>query len=120
MPEFDLFAIKAVQTLASQNDDRFSTWFEALDYMVEQCKNIEFDVALIGCGAYGLPLAAEIKRMGKSAIHMGGALQILFGIKGKRWDNHPQISLFYNDSWIRPMEQERPQGAERVEGSCYW
>jgi hypothetical protein len=33
---------------------------------------LEFDVALIGAGAYGLPLAACVKRLGKKAIHMGG------------------------------------------------
>ena len=47
-------------------------------------REIEFDVAIIGCGAYGLPLAVEAKRMGKQAIHMGGATQVLFGIKVNR------------------------------------
>ena len=27
----------------------------------------------LGCGAYGFPLAAHVKRMGKKAIHMGGS-----------------------------------------------
>ncbi len=120
LPEFELHTIKAVQTIAGQSDDRFDTWFEALDYMIEQCKKEDFDIALIGCGAYGLPLAAEIKKMGKGAIHIGGALQILFGIKGKRWDNHPYISTLYNEYWIRPMEKERPKGVEKVEEGCYW
>ena len=42
----------------------------------------DFDVALIGCGAYGFPLAAKLKTAGKQAIHLGGVLQALFGIKG--------------------------------------
>lgn len=119
LPEFELQTIKAVQTLADQDDDRFNNWFEALDYMIEECRKIDFDIAIIGCGAYGMPLAAEIKHMGKGAIHLGGALQILFGIKGKRWDNHPVISQFYNDAWIRPIEQ-RPDGYKKVEEGCYW
>ena len=45
-----------------------------------------FDVAIIGCGAYGMPLAAMLKQAGKQAIHLGGATQLLFGIKGKRWE----------------------------------
>lgn len=119
LPEFELQTIKAVQTLADQEDSRFHDWFEALDYMVEECKRKDFDIALIGCGAYGMPLAAEIKRMGKGAIHLGGALQLLFGIRGNRWDKHPVISGFYNDAWIRPLEQ-MPKGGDKVEGACYW
>lgn len=119
LPEFELQTIRAIQTMADQKDDRFNDWFEALKYIIEECGKREFDIALIGCGAYGLPLAAEIKRMGKGAIHMGGALQILFGIKGARWDTHPVISNFYNDAWIRPLEKV-PKGGERVEGACYW
>lgn len=119
LPEFELQTIKAVQTMADQEDSRFLNWFEALDYMLEECRKRDFDIALIGCGAYGMPLAAEIKKMGKGAIHLGGALQILFGIKGHRWDEHPIISGFYNDAWIRPLEQI-PQGGEKVEDACYW
>ncbi len=119
LPDFELKTLKAVQTMADQTDDRFATWFDALEYMIEECKKIEFDIALIGCGAYGLPLAAEIKKMGKGAIHLGGALQILFGIKGNRWDSHPIISKFYNDAWIRPID-EKPAGCDKVEESCYW
>lgn len=119
LPEFELQTIKAVQTMADQKDNRFHNWFEALDYMVEECGKRDFDIALIGCGAYGMPLAAEIKKMGKGAIHLGGPLQILFGIKGNRWDMHPVISRFYNDAWIRPIEA-LPKGGERVEGGCYW
>ena len=52
--------------------------------MEERIGKIDFDVALLGCGAYGLPFAASIKRMGKKAVHLGVATQILFGIKGKR------------------------------------
>lgn len=50
---------------------------------------IDYDICLIGCGAYGFPLAAHAKRKGKKAVHLGGALQLLFGIKGK--DGKPKI-----------------------------
>lgn len=33
---------------------------------------------------YGFPLAAHVKHKGKQAIHLGGTLQLLFGIKGNR------------------------------------
>lgn len=122
LPEFELLTLKAVQTLAGEHDSRFRTWFEALAWMTEQCGQMDFDVAIIGCGAYGFPLAAEIKRMGKIAIHLGGATQLLFGIMGHRWEDvHAEFSRdVANEYWVRPRESERISGAGQVEGACYW
>lgn len=121
LPELEqLYTVKAVQTLAGDDDNRFQTWFEALDWMYEEAMKTDFDVAIIGCGAYGFPLAARLKTAGRQAIHMGGATQLLFGIKGHRWDGHPLISKLYKDSWVRPDEKERPKRAEMVEEGCYW
>ena len=89
LPEFELRTIKAVFTAAGEQDNRFSNWFEALEYMHQESKKIDYDIALIGCGAYGFPLASMIKQDGKIAVHMGGSLQLLFGIKGARWDQIP-------------------------------
>jgi hypothetical protein len=120
LPEFkSLQTIKAIQTIAGQKT-HFRSWFDALDSMKTEVESKEFDVAIIGCGAYGFPLAAHVKRLGKKAIHLGGATQILFGIKGSRWDNHPVISLFYNEHWVRPLPEDRPRDAEKVENGCYW
>ena len=120
LPEFELRTVKAVQTLAGEKDSRFNTWFEALDYMYKEAMSEDFDIALIGCGAYGFPLATKIKRAGKQAVHIGGSLQILFGIKGKRWDDHEVIGKLYNDAWVRPGESETISKTETVENSCYW
>lgn len=88
--------------------------------MEDEAMRMNFDVALVGCGAYGLPLAARLKRQGKKAIHLGGALQILFGIKGGRWDSRPEFKKFYNDAWVRPGEEHRPIAYQLVEDGCYW
>lgn len=119
LPKFNLKTLKAIQTIAGQKTE-FRDWFEALDYMYNKAINIDFDVAIVGCGAYGFPLSAKLKRAGKQCIHMGGATQILFGIKGNRWDNDPIISKLYNEYWIRPNTSEIPQGAKTVEDACYW
>lgn len=117
LPEFDLKTIKAVQSIAEEKENLpFKTWFEALEFMKEQVRMTDFDVALIGCGAYGMFLAHYCKELGKKAVHMGGATQLLFGIKGQRWDNLE----IYNEHWVRPSENEKPKGAEKVEGGCYW
>lgn len=120
LPDFELHTIRAVQTSAGERDERFGDWFEALDYMTKQAEKIDFDIALLGCGAYGLPLAARIKQMGKKAVHIGGGLQILFGIKGRRWDENSNINRMYNDAWVYPDVSETPKGASIVEGACYW
>jgi chemotaxis response regulator CheB len=73
-----------------------------------------------GAGAWSLPLVAHAKSLGAFAIHLGGATQILFGIKGGRWDMHPEVSAFYNEAWTRPSLCETPQGIQKIEGGCYW
>jgi hypothetical protein len=121
LPDFDLTTIKAVQTIC-ETKSSFDTWFDALDYMKEQVKERSFDIAIIGCGAYGFPLASYIKDLGKQAIHMGGVTQILFGIKGSRYEGShvwPYMNLF-NEYWVRPGESETPKDSNKIEGNCYW
>jgi len=119
LPGFELKTITAVQSIAG-NKTEFSNWFEALASMQEQIDATDFDVAIIGAGSYGLPLSAYIKEKKKIAIHIGGAVQILFGIRGKRWDEHPIISQLYNENWIRPDLSELVPESQKVEGGCYW
>ena len=119
LPEFELKTIKAVQSIAGNKPD-FDDWFAALESMKEQINQADFDIALIGCGAYGFPLAAHVKRNGKKAVLMGGALQILFGIKGKRWESHPYVSKLINEHWIRPLDIEKPENSIKIDGGSYW
>jgi hypothetical protein len=121
LPDFELFTVKAVQSIAKEKT-AFNDWFEALDFMKSQIAAIDFDICILGCGAYGFPLAAYIKGLGKKAIHLGGITQLLFGIKGSRWEQYivyPYANL-YNDYWVRPGDKERPKNAAIVEGACYW
>ena len=128
LPEFELKTYKPLMTVGNLKDDRFDNWFEALYFMADEILNIDFDIALLGCGAYGYPLAAEIKRGGRQAVHMGGAIQLMFGIMGKRWDGtrpgsdgkmRADVAKYYNDDWIYPIE-EKPADADKVEYGPYW
>ncbi|MBI5142052.1 MAG: hypothetical protein HZA20_07660 [Nitrospirae bacterium] len=119
LPEFELKAIRSVQSIAGAPTG-FADWFEALDSMREEIAKTDFDIALIGAGAYGFPLAAFVKRLGRQVVHMGGSLQLLFGIMGKRWDDREHSTAYYNQYWVRPDSSETPQHAEKVEGGCYW
>lgn len=72
LPTFELKIIKAVQTIAGNNDTEFEDWFQALESMKNKMNETDFDIAIIGCGAYGFHLAAHAKRLKKKAVHMGG------------------------------------------------
>ena len=51
---------------------------------------------------------------------MGGATQILFGIKGRRWEEIPFFQNLINEYWVRPSIDETPSKANLVEDACYW
>ena len=119
LPEFEMITLRAVQSIAG-NQTVFSDWFEAFEWMCQRIRDIDFDVAIIGAGAYGLPLASFVKSIGKKAIHLGGATQILFGIRGSRWDPLPFFKQLYNDSWVRPLPEETPENYQDIESGCYW
>jgi len=111
-----LEVIRAVQTLAGEKDDRFETWFDALGYMKKEIDKKDFDIVILGCGAYGFPLAAYAKLKGKQAIHLGGCTQLLFGIIGKRWKERDGEKKY----WISPLDEDSFENAKKIEGGCYW
>ena len=89
--------------------------------MKKDLDKLTFDAALIGAGAMGLPIAAHIKKLGKVALHLGGDLQLLFGIKGSRWLSfYPRVAARMNDFWVFPAKVERPRGFRSVENGGYW
>lgn len=115
LPDFELITLKAVQSIAG-NKTPYETWFEALKDMEDKMDRIDYDIALIGAGAYGLALGAHAKRVGKKAVHIGGILQLFFGIKGKAWN---KLGV-YNEHWTSPLETEVPQDFKKVEAGRYW
>jgi len=130
LPQFDLQYVTAVQSIGGKADG-FNDWFAALEYMQNEIDSHDYDICLIGCGAYGFLLAAHVKRSGKKAVHLGGVLQILFGIIGKRWEN-PHYGVeewcipegFYssmiNEFWTRPGDEFKNDSTPKVENGCYW
>lgn len=95
-------------------------WKEAVEYVVSEVVQTGARIALIGCGGLGMPIAKMLKERGIIAIVLGGAIQVLFGIKGRRWETHPVISKFWNGSWVWPHMNETPGAAMAIEGGCYW
>lgn len=116
LPDADWITYESVQSIGGEGPHR--DWYESFDRMCDDISKINFDISLLGCGSYGIPLSNFIKtELGKSAIYIGGGLQLYFGIKGKRWDNSPDVSKFYNEYWVRP---NKTKNSDKVEGGCYW
>jgi hypothetical protein len=93
------------------------SWQEAVDLLVKQVESAKVRVVLLGCGSLGMLVAHRLRASGHICIVLGGALQILFGIKGRRWLTEP-VAKHFNKHWIFPLE--RPSGASIIEGGCYW
>ena len=119
LPEFELKVIRAPQTITG-NPIEHHSWIETLSSLEEQVFQESFDVAIIGCGAYGLSLAGTVKSMGKIGIHLGGATQLFFGVAGERWLQQPNFQNLITPAWCRPSKEERPIGWEKNKTGCYW
>lgn len=121
LPELEMLTLKAPYGFSKT---AFADWMEMLAWMEGEMERLEeeqgFDIALIGCGAASLPLAAKAKSMGKVGIHLGGPLQLLFGIRGQRWDQRAEFQPFFNDAWCRPDESEKPTEFKAVDKGGYW
>lgn len=80
-----------------------------------------FDVALIGAGGYGMLFSHFLyKELQVSSLYIGGALQLFFGIIGKRWFTNKRVMALVNDTWTRPLTEDKPSEFQRVEKGCYW
>jgi hypothetical protein len=93
---------------------------DAVDWIVSEVVRQCSRFALIGCGGIGMLVAHKLKERGVIAIVLGGSIQVFFGIKGRRWENHSIISKFWNEYWVSPSEAETPRCKSAIEGGCYW
>jgi len=120
LPDFELITIKHQHSPGIDTPSEYASWLEMVADLKRQMDNIQYDVLLVGAGATSLPLVAHAKKNGKKGIHLGGPLQILFGIKGERWNNSNIGKYFYNDSWVYPSIEETPLFYKNIGGGCYW
>ena len=120
-PDFELITLKSPYGFSANT---YVDWFAMLAWLKERmtalASNPGFDVALLGCGAAGVPLAVHAKRLGKIGIHTGGPTQLFFGIRGGRWDTRPEFQKFFNEAWVRPQPDETPKEAPKVDKGGYW
>jgi hypothetical protein len=118
-PAYDLEVIKT-PLCAALVESPFRDWQEGLESLKSEMETMHFDIAIIGAGAWSLPLAVHAKKMQKVGVHLGGAAQLIFGIWGHRWDNKPRHGQYFNEFWVRPSNSERPETFRNIENGCYW
>ncbi|MAN64475.1 MAG: hypothetical protein CMI60_21295 [Parvibaculum sp.] len=107
-----------IQTYNTCGGGPHKDFYETLDILKKKIDKSTADYFLVSCGCYGLLLCDHIKKQGKNAIYCGGQLQLLFGLKGSRWDKRENISKLYNKYW--KYSNKKPKNYEKIEGGCYW
>jgi hypothetical protein len=120
-PDCKIITIKPPQTQGSEISDEFDVELKKFTKKLDKIRN-KYDIALVSCGGYGNLVCSHIYNSGKSAIYVGGVLQMYWGILGARWfkDRPDIIRLFLNKSWTRPKESEKPANYKGIENGCYW
>jgi hypothetical protein len=121
-PDFTLVTYNTPITYSGLPRDLYpdGSWHESLERMKSEIATMDFDIALLSCGSYALPLGDYIaKGCAKHAIYIGGVLQIYFGIMGRRYENPFFLDQINIDSFIRPIEgQKYLQHAKIQEGTA--
>jgi hypothetical protein len=122
LPKFNLFTFIPPQTQGAifwrdSYDKQLQITNERISKILSTYK---IDVALIAAGAYGMPIANGIFSEGSSAIYVGGALQLLFGIMGGRWRNSDAVNQMITQHWLESSLEKPPFGGRLVEKRTYW
>lgn len=122
LPDAEYLYIKPPFSPTIDPGNKTESWFDELKRMQDEMDGIDYDVALIAAGGYANFLAAYAKKKGKVGFNMGGSLDPLFGIKTKRYIGgmNAMPDTLMNEHWVTPSEKDKPEGASRIEGGCYW
>lgn len=110
-----------VKPPVTQGQELSRNWVLEFQDLCDAVAKEEFDVALCSCGGYGNPLCGFIKsKLNKSAIYVGGVLQMYFGVYGERWvkETPDILKMHMHSGWCRP--NQKPLGHENIEKGCYW
>ena len=96
-------------------------WRDKLNNMLSEIDKLDFDFATVGCGGLSLHVCQHIKKMGKPCVHLGGGNQILYGVRGQRWDEgFKNYNWYGTKEWVRPSAHEVPPHHKTMEFGCYW
>ena len=113
--------VQSPVTFAGEKTDE--SWTDGLSRMKSTLAEVDYDVMLVAAGGYGPALANHAKETGKIGVHVGGTLQLFFGIRGKRWSAQGALLSGREDqliNWVETLSSEIPRDHLSVEGGAYW
>jgi hypothetical protein len=108
-PDFELFTFTSPVTYSGLPDNLYphDSWFESTEAMKRGISSLEFDIALLSCGSYAMPLGKYIaESLNRKAIYVGGVLQLYFGIMGRRYRNEFFTAQVNEDCFVYAEERE--------------
>jgi hypothetical protein len=99
----------------------YATVLDLFKHITTEIDKRDFDIALIAAAGLAVPIASYIKNTGKIAIDLGGHLQIIFGVLGKRWRDWEDWKRdYFNDYWIDMPAKYRPKETDVCDQGAYW
>lgn len=127
--ENEIVTYEAAQAIAGNTPH--TCFKESLLIMKQDISSIDFDLALLSCGGYAIPLCSFIKNLNKGAIYIGGELQRFFFIRGRRWAQqnlkltNVGLEVIFEDfnkdeKWTNLSDSEYPKNWESIEAGAYW
>ena len=121
LPDFEVTTVRAPFSAGLQTPAH-RDWHAALDDLERGVAATDFDVCLVGAGAWSLPLCAFVRRtLKRPAVHLGGGLQLLFGIRGKRWEaGHPLVQQLWNEGVDPSVSGGDAEAKLKNDGGAYW
>ena len=126
LPETEFIFEEMVLNTGWKDKSKYKNWKEVFEIMKDRIKNINFDIAIVSAGGYANIICDYIYTdLNKSAVNRGGDTQLLFCIRGNRWDERAKLNNGNNDlnrSFNEHWTYHKPQYEEllNVESSCYW
>lgn len=109
-PEFELLCFDTPVTYAGIPERLFPhhNWHQTLRALIVELETFEFDIALLSCGSYAMPLGCHIRdNLKRKAIYGGGVMQLFFGIMGRRYNDPYFLDQINCEAFITPLERDR-------------
>ena len=99
----------------------------SIEITKQKIDQYDYDVLLSGIATQSPFFCQHAKERGKIGIHVGGSLQLFFGILGNRWTKAPCYNTWhnmFNEHWKYPLKIDEPQGKTNMNhlefSSAYW
>jgi len=101
---------------------KYSTALDLFKHITTEIEKRDFDIALIAAAGLAIPIASHVKNMGKIGFSLGGHLQLIFGVIGKRWRVESPFWPIYcfNERWIDMPAKYKPKETDVCDSGAYW